>query len=134
MQHLAEERVLPRQVLEPLCQPFSNHADALLDLYEMTREPRQPGECVRCFYKLFGAADSRRITALDPLKAWIEQNVEITISAGERFAGTFPVRLEEPDLEQFCFGAMKRVREDTAIEGCEVALHLRYKESGGSAA
>lgn len=124
---------LPEEVVRPLCQPFSKEADCLLELFDMTSQPRPPGECLKCFYKLRGRADDRRAEALQPLRSWIESHVEITVEA-EPEQTVFPVLLEEPDLESFCMRAMTRVREDTVITAPEVRLGLRFRASEGAAA
>jgi hypothetical protein len=119
---------LPRNVIEPLCRPFSRQADHLLDLYEMTRLPaRHPGRCLRCFYDLFQAASPEKRKALDPLRQWIEDNLEIAVSADRGRPATLPIRLEEPDLESFCQGAMSRVREERLTDAERVSLEIRFK-------
>ncbi|MGF1451449.1 MAG: hypothetical protein ACFB21_05185, partial [Opitutales bacterium] len=119
---------LPPEVLSPLSQPFCREADCLLDLYNMTSQPRPPGECLSCFYKLRSRAKGLQACALEPLRQWIEAHVEISVETEETEAATFPVALEEPDLESFCVQAMHRVREDTVIEAPEIRLQLRYRQ------
>lgn len=119
---------LPIEVIEPLCSTFSKQADWILNLYEMARgTSRHPGQCVSCFYALLGAASREKRLALEPLRRWIEQNLEIEVRAGEEEAGVLPVLLEEPDLESFCHQAMTRVREDAVIDAPRIALRFCFK-------
>jgi len=121
---------LPRQVIAPLCQPFSRQADQILDLYEMTQPSvRKPGRCLRCFYDLLSSsATPQKMAALSPLREWIEENLEIAVSEQDAHeAGTIPVRLEQPDLESFCESAMLRARETYLSQARNVLLEIRYK-------
>lgn len=121
---------LPMEVLSPLCSPFAREADWILSLYEMARgETRHPGKCVSCFYALLGVARGEKRKALEPLRRWIEENLEISVQAGERELGRLPALLEEPDLQSFCERAMRRVREDAVIDDPEIALSLRFKRA-----
>jgi len=128
MENVEAPLALPENVLYPLCQPFRGEADCLLDLHEMTRRPSHPGHCVQCFFRLLGKADGEGKAALTPLRKWIEENITIAIEAGEREAGTLPVRLEATtDLDSFCYEAIRYVREDTVITDPQVELTFRYK-------
>ena len=118
---------VPEAVIRPLCQAFCRQADCLLDLFEMTTQPRPPGECLQCFFKLRAVAPDHQADALQPLREWLERHVEITVEANATPAATFPVILSEADLETFCARAMHRVREDTTIVAPEVRLGLRYR-------
>lgn len=119
---------LPVEVIEPLCSSFAQQADWILSLYEMSRGGfSHPGRCVSCFYALLSVASGEKRRALEPLKRWIEENLEIAIQAGEKDAGLLPVFLAEADLESFCQQAIRRVREDAVIEGPEVALRFCLK-------
>ncbi len=119
--------ILPEEVVRPLCQPFYKAADSLLDLYGMTQSPSSPGQCVQCFFKLLQASDSRTQPALEPLKSWIEDHIEISIQAGDAPSGCFPVTLDQPDLEQLCHRAIERVRMDTMSHRRPIELVFRFK-------
>jgi len=120
-----EER-LPVEVLKPLCSGFREEADTLLDLYAMTQEAGHPGKCVKCFYRLMGRARHHETGALVPLRKWIEDHIEVSIRAGTEQAGSLPVRLEAPDLEDFCDEVIRNVRADPKIAAPEVELGFTY--------
>ncbi|WP_269540856.1 hypothetical protein [Cerasicoccus fimbriatus] len=121
--------ILPESVVLPLCKPFSKAADSLLDLYGMTQNPSSPSQCVQCFFKLLHVSDSQSQIALQPLRSWIESNIEISIQAGDAPSGSFPVSLDQGDLEEFCHRAMERVRMDTMSHNRPIELTFRYKPS-----
>lgn len=120
---------LPEDIIRPLCQPFKRHADNVLDLYAMTQNAIHPGKCVQCFYRLLQAAQPEQTQSLAPLRSWIEENIEVSIFAGDAPAGRFPVRLDQPDLEQFCDEAMRRVRLDVVAPEGPVELAFSFKAS-----
>lgn len=119
--------VLPEDVLHPLCQPFRKAADSLLDLYGMTQNPSSPSQCVQCFFRLLQVAEPSAKPALQPLKTWIESNIEISIQTGSHPSGSLPVQLDQPDLERFCQEAIERVRLDTVMPDNNIELTFRYK-------
>ena len=122
--------VLPDSILSPLCKPFSKQADWLLELYEMTQRPNHSaGRCLKCFYALLESADSRKAPALEPLKSWIEDNVELELKEGDQTKCPRPVRLESKDFESFCTETIESVRRDESIQGEIVQMHLRFKAS-----
>lgn len=130
MQSTSPVLVLPLEVVEPLCSPFSRQADWILKLYEMTQgRSAHPGKCVSCFFALLGAAKGEKRRALEPLRTWIEENLEIGIWAGDREAGKLPVLLEASDLEELCSEAMNRIQEDAVIAADQVELQFRFKTS-----
>lgn len=120
---------LPEHVLKPLCQPFSKEADCLLDLYEMTQQPRHPGKCVQCFFRLLAAAKPETTSALQPLRHWIEEHIEIAVRpAGSPPTSRLPVWLDTETLDQFCHQAIDRVRADTCLTDSQIELVFDYKD------
>lgn len=117
---------LPVEVLGPLCERFKDEADTILDLYAMTQEPGHPGRCVTCFYRLLGRAGQHEAGALVPLREWIEDHIEIAIRTGPEEAGSLPVKLEAPGLEDFCDEVIRYVRSDPSIAAPEVELGFAY--------
>jgi len=128
---MSEEKsnVLPEEVIRPLCEPFQREADRVLDLYAMTQSGIHPGKCVQCFYRLLQVARPEQAGSLAPLRTWIEENIEVAIFAGESPAGSFPVRLDSPDLEHFCGEAMRRVQMDIVTPEVPVELAFSLKAS-----
>jgi len=124
-----DEPKLPEDVLRPLCRPFSKAADSLLDLYAMTQQAKAPSQCVQCFFRLLKVAEPSAWPALQPLRTWIESNIEISIESGNALTGSMPIQLDQPDLEQFCMSTMERVRLDTVMIDEPIQLTFRYKQS-----
>lgn len=128
------DSVLPNEVLTPLCEPFSTQADWLLDLHELTQKPnRKAGKCLKCFYALLEGADSTKKPALEPLKKWIEQNVEITIKTNDTVADSMPVQLVESDFDGFCQFTIDRLINDRVFHHPYVELELQYKSTDRAA-
>jgi hypothetical protein len=136
---------IPSQLLEPLCKPFSRQADQLLDLHEMTDAQKarnaHPGRCLRCFYDLLGAASPEKEKALQPLREWIEGHLEIAVTPQGSQPETplepvvaLPVKLDAPDLETFCRGAMENVHKGRFVTADEVQLEVRFKADANSRA
>ena len=122
------DSVLPKEVIEPLCQPFSTQADWLLDLYELTQRPnRKAGQCLKCFYALLEVADDRRKPALEPLKRWIEQNMEISVKANDHETASLPVSLDTEDFDSFCERMIHSVRRGELLHFSHLELQLQYK-------
>ena len=124
-----EGQSVPLSVIEPLCRPFARQADPLLDLYDLSRtRSAHPGRCLRCFYDLLGAAEPAKRPALRPLREWIESNLEIACRSEAGETGlTFPVELDEPDLETFCDRMMRRAHQDGPSEAQRLLMEVRFK-------
>ena len=119
---------LPENLLRPLCKPFSNKADRLLDLYEMTRAPQSnAGGCLKCFYALLEGAEPSKISALNPLKAWIESNMEVLMKDGGQEKSSMPVSLNAIDFESFCQDTLQSAHRDAALTSPLVELQLTFK-------
>jgi len=104
----------------------SEGADFLLDLRQLLLERGHPGKCVRCFFGLLG--DLRQPGALKPLRRWLEQHLEVVVSADGREVEALPVRLgRAADLEGFCHQSIDTVRHDRAIDAERITLSFRYK-------
>ncbi|MCH7224717.1 hypothetical protein [Haloferula sp. A504] len=106
----------------------SKGADLLLDLRDLLLSHGHPGKCVSCFFGLLG--DLRQPGALKPLRHWLEQHLEVEVSAGGREIDVLPVRLDEAaDLESFCHQAIKTVRFDRSFRDRRIQLRFRYKSA-----
>ena len=126
---------LPETVITPLCEPFANQADWILELYEMTRRTdRHPGKCLSCFYALLESASEEKSFALAPLKRWIEDNTIIGVRTGNQVYTTLPVKLDQPSLNEFCHHAMHQVREDRINPTNQtITLELHFKANAKAA-
>ncbi len=116
-------------MLRPLAPVLSREADALLDLREALVHQGHPGTCVRCFFQLFEAAEGDFEKQFEPLRNWLEANVEISISAKAEVLETFPLVLEHRDLASFCQQSITTVRMDRGYPHPELRLQFQYKSA-----
>jgi hypothetical protein len=116
------------ELLLPLAPVLAKEADALLDLREVLMSAEHPGKCVRCFFRLFTAAGSEALPKLAPLKAWLEQNLEVSVRADGEELETMPVKLlQRENLEAFCLRSIHKVRMDRSYRAKRLDLAFRYK-------
>lgn len=103
-------------------------ADLVLDLRELLLSKGHPGKCVRCFFGLLG--DLGQPAALLPLRHWLEENLEVEVSATGQEIERMPVKLDQArSLEMFCHKAMETVQMDRAFSYPQITMSLRYKQS-----
>jgi len=115
-----------QKLLPTVAPTTSEGADMLLDLRELLLQGGHPGKCVRCFFGLLG--DLRQPGALLPLRHWLENHLEIEVSADGREIDVLPVRLDRAaDLEGYCHKAMDIIRNDRAFDAAQIAMRFRYK-------
>lgn len=115
-------------LLLPLAPVLAKEADAILDLRDLLINKGHPGKCVRCFFRLFAAAGSDDLPKLAPLRAWLEQNLEISVRADGRDLETLPIRLlKRENLESFCLRSIQKVRLDRSYSAQRLDLAFRYK-------
>lgn len=116
------------EMLRPLAPALAREADAILDLRELLSRQGHPGKCIRCFFRLFSAAGSQELPRLAPLQSWLENNVVISIRAGDEELEAIPLTLEQgDDLESFCLRSIEHVRMDRGYQAKTVQLAFRYR-------
>lgn len=114
-------------VLSAVVPSTSEGADALLDLREQLMSEGHPGTCVKCFFALLG--DLGKPGALKPLRHWLEERLEVEVTADGRELETLPLRLEAGEnLESFCRSAIATVRHDRTYRDRRISMRLRYKQ------
>ena len=115
------------QIITRVAPTTSEGADLLLDLRELLMSRGHAGKCVRCFFGLMG--DLRQPGALQPLRHWLEQHLEVEVSSEGREIDVFPVRLgDDADLESYCHRAIETIRNDRSFSDNRIALRFRYKD------
>lgn len=120
-----DELISPVAKLIPFC------ADAVLDLREALLSKQHPGKCVSCFFRILApACRIQRTNSVEPLKNWLEENLEIVVMDQsiielERLS----VNLLENDLETFCQKVMEQIHFDRNYASRQISLHFAYKES-----
>ena len=116
------------KLLFPLGPVLAREADVLLDLRELLLTQGHAGKCVRCYFQLFTAAGEESAPKLAPLRAFLEQHLEISVRADGSELETLPVRLREgEDLESFCLRSIRQVRLDRSFQAKRLDLAFRYK-------
>lgn len=118
-------------VLAPLAESFCRQADTILDLRACVMGNTRPGRCVACYFALHAAAAERAIAKLCPLRAWLENNIEVVASdASARQLEAFPLQLSDSeDLETYCRRTMAEFHENRVYEIASVNLAFRYKNA-----
>lgn len=105
----------------------SEGADLVLDLRDLLLSRGHPGKCIKCFFGLLGELD--RPGSLAPLRLWLEERVEIAVSAEGNLLETLPVDLGKgEDLDSFCNRLIGAIREDRAYTDRHIDLKFRYRE------
>lgn len=120
-------------VLGPLAEVLSKEADTILDLWGAARGGGDPGECVRCFFKLASVARGRREAERERvagLRSWLERHIEVVArDEAARELERFAVELDEDeDLAGFCHRAMDEVREKGVYVAERIELRFVFKE------
>ena len=118
------------QILGRLSQRFFREADSILDLGGAALTRQHPGRCIQCYFKLYGIADPDSESLLNPLKVWIESNIEVIATDGrEQILEQLPLRLDAPDLEAYCQEVIHAFRTNRVHPAQNLTLEFRYKEA-----
>jgi hypothetical protein len=118
------------RILSTLAKPLGRLSDTLLDLRMWAHSPNRAGSCIKAYFDLLGEAPETAEVArsLTALRNWLESKLNILVfdSARSVCLDTLPLALsDETDLEQYCHGAMQRLRDDR----CHEVPHLRLEFS-----
>jgi hypothetical protein len=118
------------QILGRLSQRFFREADSILDLRGAALTRQHPGRCIQCYFKLYGIADPGSESLLNPLKVWIESNIEVIAKDGrEQILEQLPLRLDAPDLEAYCQEVIHEFRTNRVYHAQNLTLEFGYKEA-----
>ncbi len=105
-------------------------ANDVLDLREAALERNDPGLCMQCYFKIYGASTRRDPEALKPLRDWLETHVEIV--ARDHYARELerlPLQLETDSLEAFCHEMMTEFRDNRAYHHTpNIELTFQFKD------
>jgi hypothetical protein len=117
-------------VISGLCPLFSRYGDEILDLRSCTQQRVRPGLCVSCYFQLYAKADSASQTALFPLRAWLESNIEVVAKdKKEKVLEQLPLTLDSLDLQSYCNQLMDEFRENRVYSTDVLSLEFRYKKA-----
>jgi hypothetical protein len=118
-------------VLATLAEPFSRHADTLLDLRACVLNGTRPGRCVACYFSLQESAAERLIAQLCPLRNWLESHIEVVASdEAARPIEALPLHLTDADdLETYCRRTMAEFHQNRAYGRSTINLAFRYKQA-----
>jgi hypothetical protein len=118
------------RVLEPVAEGRGRLADEILDFREAVLGRRDPGQCVQCYFKIFGRLGPVGSLPLGGLREWIEENLEvIAVDGRARELERVPVQLEAESLEDFCHRMIGEFRENRVYREPEIELRFAFKES-----
>lgn len=120
-------------ILGPVASEFSHEADTILDLRTAALREKDAGLCLRCFFKIRAqstrsGAPVRARTRLDPLREWMERNIEI-VARGDDWTELerVPLVVEGEDLETFCHGVMREFQENRAYTEERIEISVAFK-------
>lgn len=120
--------------LGPIARAMPSKADLILDIRAAARERKHPGSCVRCFFQL--AASARQTGSLEPLRAWLEQNIQVVAHGVEKVDSTdeekrelerLPLVLDGDTLENYCQDLLERFHHDRAYSADRVEMEFQYR-------
>lgn len=120
-------------VLHPLASECSHAADEILDLKKAAEDRNNPGQCVRCYYKIMGTVPESQRTLVEQLRDWIESQLVVVVrDAWQQELERIPVDLKENSLESYCHRVMEEFYQDRAYESPR--LEMRFEFQGASEA
>lgn len=115
--------------LKSLISTCESVADDLLDLLLHVRKGRQPGACVRTYFRLVDELPHHR-SELEEIRSWLERVICVQANDGARELDRLPLELAAGNgLEDYCQNRMRDVfrngRYDVEEQLC---LEFRYAE------
>jgi len=115
-------------VLHPLASECSHAADEILDLKKAAEDRNNPGQCVRCYYKIMGTVPESKRTLIEQLRSWIESQLVVVVrDAGQQELERLPVELKEPSLESYCRRVMEEFYQDRAYESPRLEMRFEFQ-------
>jgi hypothetical protein len=126
-------------ILATLAKPLSRLSDTLLDLRQWAHSPTRAGSCIKAYFELLGEAPQTEEVArpLTALRNWLENRLNILVFDSNRTVclDTLPLALsDETDLEQYCHGAMQRLRDDRCLDAPQLRLEFSFARNSQVAA
>lgn len=126
-------------ILASLAKPLGQLSDTLLDLRQWAHSPTRAGSCIKAYFDLVGEAPQTPEVArsLAALRNWLENRLNILVFDSTRAVclDTLPLGLsDETDLEQYCHGAMQRLRDDRCHDAPQLRLEFSFARTSKVAA
>jgi hypothetical protein len=126
-------------ILASLAKPLGGLSDTLLDLRQWAHSPTRAGSCIKAYFELLGEApQTQEVTeSLTALRNWLETRLNILVFDSNRTVclDTLPLSLsDETDLEQYCHGAMQRLRDDRCHDAPQLRLEFSFARNSQLAA
>jgi hypothetical protein len=117
-------------LLADLAPALRGQGDLLLDL--RAAAAHSPGRCIRCYFQLLASAPASARPRLTPLRTWLEARIEAAAHDDSgRLLDTFPVNLDDDDLESCCRRLMRLVAEDRTHASPAIRLGFRHRPAHG---
>jgi len=114
-------------ILSPLASRACRAADEILDLRQAAKDRRNPGACVRCYFKIYDQLPEPDNSFLDGLKNWIESHVVVVVrDAWEQELERVPVQLTNNDLESYCRSLMEVFHQDRSYNSPRLQLQFEF--------
>lgn len=126
-------------ILASLAAPLYRFSDTLLDLRQWSQSPNHAGSCIKAYFELIADAPPAAEVArsLAELRNWLENRLNIGVFDAARTVciDHLPLALaNETDLEKYCYGAMRRLREDRCLDAPQLHLEFCFTPRCGVAA
>lgn len=116
---------LAQELLGPLSQKYPQRADEILDLYDGIVQRKHPGECIRCFFQLSEVISE---DALQTLKIWMEEEIEVVATDTRDELDRFPLQLQGNSMEDFCHNLTGVMRWDRPYKAPRIEVDFHYRE------
>jgi hypothetical protein len=115
-------------ILSTLVQHKQDAADVILDLELASRERQKPGACVAAYFRIMSDMPETCRPLVKELREWLESQVEVIATDGNRQLERLPARLEGDGLEDYCEGVMREFR-DNRVYKSDIHLSFAFKDS-----
>lgn len=101
--------------------------DDVLEIMAQLPKREQAGHCMLCFFNLFRKLPPHCLEDLRLVKTWLEREIEVVATdAGSNVVETFPCRIEESEMEDFCHRVMEESRSLLKPGGGNLMLQFRF--------
>ncbi len=126
-------------ILASLASPLGPVADTLLDLRQWAHSSAGAGSCIRAYFELLSESPATKEVSqsLAALRCWLERRLSILVFDDNRSVclDALPLVLSgETNLEQYCYAAMRSLRDDRCHSASQLRLEFRFNKNSSIAA
>jgi len=131
--------IVKKNPIDEALKPVARHcsasaADDLLDLREAALERARPGECLQCYFRIFGRLNRQKAEPMNPLRQWMEENLEvIALDDQQQELERLPISLHAESLEAFCREMMAEFHFNRAYPASRIELSVAFRKASQAA-